>query len=117
MKIVLDTNVLSVAISKRSKYHPIYTQLQNGDYDLLITEDIILEYEEVIGRDLNPIVAAIVKDALEILPNVQKITKYYYWQLIINDPDDDKFVDCAIAGRADFLVTIDRHFNVLKNVP
>ena len=32
------------------------------------------------------------------------------------DPDDDKFVDCAIASNADFIVTHDKHFNVLKDI-
>lgn len=36
--------------------------------------------------------------------------------LISNDPDDDKFVDCAIASSADYLVTHDNHFNILKTV-
>jgi predicted nucleic acid-binding protein len=36
--------------------------------------------------------------------------------LIFNDPDDDKFVDLAVAGNADFLVTNDRHFNVLASI-
>lgn len=34
-----------------------------------------------------------------------------------NDPDDNKFVDCAIASNADFIVTEDRHFQLLKDVP
>ncbi|MCB9294286.1 MAG: PIN domain-containing protein [Lewinellaceae bacterium] len=41
----------------------------------------------------------------------------YRWELIYNDPDDNKFVDCAVAGQADFLVTHDKHFNVLKEIP
>jgi len=32
------------------------------------------------------------------------------------DPDDNKFVDCAISSNAKFIVTNDKHFNVLKNV-
>ncbi|WP_366145465.1 PIN domain-containing protein [Methylovulum sp.] len=32
------------------------------------------------------------------------------------DKDDNKFVDCAVAGNADFLVSNDRHFNVLKTI-
>ena len=32
------------------------------------------------------------------------------------DPDDDKFVDYAIASNADFIVTHDKHFNVLKDI-
>ena len=32
------------------------------------------------------------------------------------DKDDNKFVDCAIAGNAQFIVTNDKHFEVLKNI-
>jgi uncharacterized protein len=37
--------------------------------------------------------------------------------LIPQDQDDEKFADCAIAISADYLVTNDKHFNVLKKVP
>jgi uncharacterized protein len=33
--------------------------------------------------------------------------------MIPSDPDDDKFVDCAIAGDADFIITTDHHFDML----
>jgi predicted nucleic acid-binding protein len=55
-------------------------------------------------------------DFLLDLPNVELVTPSYHWQLIYADPDDDKFVDCAVAGNADFIVTNDKHFNVLKNI-
>lgn len=42
---------------------------------------------------------------------------HYHWRLIINDPDDDKFVDLAVAGNANFIVTNDRHFNILSQIP
>jgi predicted nucleic acid-binding protein len=48
--------------------------------------------------------------------NVRKIEAYYHWQLIKQDPDDNKFADCAIAANADYLVTNDKHFNVLKQI-
>ena len=54
--------------------------------------------------------------SLLLLPNVAKIDVYYHWQLIKHDPDDDKFVDCAIAGNATYIVTHDKHFNVLKDI-
>jgi predicted nucleic acid-binding protein len=41
---------------------------------------------------------------------------FYKWDLIIADPDDNKFVDCALNAGADFIVTNDRHFNVLKEI-
>jgi len=33
-----------------------------------------------------------------------------------NDPDDNKFVDMAVSGNADYLLTEDHHFNILKNI-
>jgi predicted nucleic acid-binding protein len=43
------------------------------------------------------------------------ITPYYHFNLIPNDPDDNKFVDCAIAGNAKYIVTNDHHYDVLRN--
>jgi uncharacterized protein len=49
-------------------------------------------------------------------PNVEFVTRYYTWNLIESDPDDNKFVDCAIACNAKYLVSEDKHFNVLKTI-
>ena len=48
--------------------------------------------------------------------NVKKQEVYFKWQLIEIDKDDNKFVDCSIAGNADYLITNDKHFDVLKSV-
>ena len=48
------------------------------------------------------------------LSNVQKQEVFYKWNLIEIDKDDNKFIDCAIAGNADYLVSNDKHFNFLK---
>jgi predicted nucleic acid-binding protein len=116
-KIVLDTNVLSVSIARRSRYYPIWQGLRDGMFDLFVTTDIVREYEEVIGRDISPQLADTVLETLETLPNVNFVHKYYYWNLITADPDDDKFVDCAVAGGVDYLVSDDKHFKVLESVP
>jgi putative PIN family toxin of toxin-antitoxin system len=117
VKIVLDTNVLSVAIARRSKFNPIWQGFRNGVFELLVTTDILEEYEEVIGGDLSPELANFVLETIETLPNVRYIQKYYYWNLITADPDDNKFVDCAVAGSADFVVTNDKHFKALQTIP
>jgi len=44
------------------------------------------------------------------------ITPYFHFNLIAADPDDDKFVDCAVAGNAKFIVTEDSHYDVLRNI-
>lgn len=51
------------------------------------------------------------------LTNVHKIEVSYKWQLIEEDPDDNKFVDCAISARVKYVVSNDRHFNILKKIP
>ena len=48
--------------------------------------------------------------------NVEQVIPYFRWNIIFADPDDNKFVDCAFNAGADYLVTNDKHFNVLRNV-
>ena len=116
LKVVLDTNVLLVSISSKSKHHWIYEKLLNNEYDLFISNEILMEYEEVISEKYNISVARDVLKALLILPNVFKISVYYNWDLIKADSDDNKFVDCALNSNSHLLVTHDNHFNVLKEI-
>lgn len=114
MKVVLDTNVLLVAISPKSKNRWLFDALINGEYTLCLTTDILDEYAEIIEREMGAEVAEMTLDLLLMLPNIQLIHKYFFWQLIEQDPDDNKFVDCAIAANAQYLISEDRHFRVLK---
>lgn len=61
--------------------------------------------------------ASLFMELLDNLSNVEYITQYFKWRLIEADPDDNKFVDCAIAANAEYLATEDNHFQVLKNFP
>lgn len=117
MKIVLDTNVLFIAISRLSPYHPIFKAFEDKRYTLLVTTDILLEYEEVIGDEMGVNLATYVIKGMQEASNVIHIHKYYFWNLIEADPDDNKFVDCSVAGSADYIVTNDRHFKLLKKIP
>jgi len=47
--------------------------------------------------------------------NIRHVEAHFQWHLITADPDDDKFADCAIAAAAEWIVTEDAHFNVLKS--
>lgn len=49
-------------------------------------------------------------------PYILFVTPYFHFDLIKTDPDDNKFVDCAIAGNARFIVTEDRHYDILKEI-
>ena len=114
MKVVLDTNVLWVSISRRSASHFIFKALLEGRITLCVTTDILEEYEEIIGEMLGGAAAEAVMATVENLQNTVLATRYYRWLAIVNDPDDDKFVDCAVAANAVCIVTEDRHFNVLR---
>ena len=89
LKIILDTNVLLVSISSKSPYHWIFEKLLEGVFDLGITTDILLEYEEVLGYKYSVAVAKDVVRTLLLLPNVQPIMIYYNWNLIEADSDDN----------------------------
>jgi len=114
VKIVLDTNIFWVSIPRRAKTNWVFHEMLKGSFDLYLSSDILQEYEEIIGNRLSKAAADAVLETLENLSNVHYTDVYYRWQLITADPDDDKFVDCAIAGGCDYIVTNDRHFNVLK---
>ncbi len=103
-----------MCLTSRSPYHIIYKALIEGRYSLILSNDILLEYEEVIQQKYSISAAIAFVSLLKELPNVRFFTSYYKWLLINADPDDNKYSDCAIAGGANFLVTEDRHFDVLK---
>jgi putative PIN family toxin of toxin-antitoxin system len=115
-KVVIDTNVLLVSISPFSKYHWIFEELQNETYELFITNDILLEYDEITSLKYSDQVVINLFETLKILPNVHQVIPHFKWNLISQDPDDNKFVDCAITAGADFILTHDKHFNVLKEI-
>ena len=117
MKVVIDTNVLLVIISPRSPFNGIWQALLSGKFQMYVTSDILDEYAEIIERQMGLRVAEAVLDLLTELPNVHFIQKYYHWQLIEADPDDNKFIDCAIAASAELLVSHDGHFWVINQYP
>ena len=115
--IVLDTNSLIMAISSRNRYHKVWQAFLQGDYILCITNEIIEEYHEVIARNINRQVAEAIVYVILTRSNVKRLAPHYHFHLIEADEDDNKFVDCAIAANARYIVTEDRHFDVLKKIP
>lgn len=116
MKVVLDTNVLLISIPKTSKYRLIFDGLIKGDYTLALSESILQEYVEIIGQKTTGQIAQNLSELLLSLENVEKTSIYFRWNLIEKDPDDNKFVDCAVSARVKYIVTNDKHFKHLKNI-
>lgn len=113
---VLDTNVLILAVSRRTSYKVILDKLVEGSFRIAVSTEILLEYEEKLSEFYDKETANNILSILNILPNVRQIEPKFNLLLIKNDFDDDKFVDCAFASNANGIVTNDRHFNVLRTI-
>lgn len=88
MRVVLDSNVLLVAIGKRSRLRPIWEAFLSGKYQLIISEEIIHEYEEILNEHSAPGAAGILVEILSESPDVIYKRIYYAWNIITADPDD-----------------------------
>ena len=116
-RIVLDTNCLLQAISRRSRFYPIWREFIQGRYELCVTTEILDEYEEILSRYTSPVVGRMVVEAILRANNVVRVDAQFRFGLIESDPDDNKFVDCSIVANAEYIVTDDAHFDVLKDIP
>lgn len=116
-KIVLDTNLLvaayfnprsaSATIIERclndSSFQTLYTKGMRREANLILRNiRASKSYRERVGR------------VFELGKRVDKIEKH---MLIKDDPEDNKFLDCAISARADYIVTNDEHMLKLSRIP
>ncbi|GHT19010.1 hypothetical protein AGMMS4957_02350 [Bacteroidia bacterium] len=76
--------------------------------------DIIQEYEELLTHFYSVEISESVISTILNAANLEQVTPYYKWNLIADDADDNKFVDCALNAGVDYIVTNDKHFNILK---
>ena len=115
-RIVLDTNCLIAALSRHSEYYPVWSDFQAGKYILCVSNEILEEYHEIRGQKTSAIVAQNVINLMLKSRNVELITPSFKFRLIEADHDDDKFVDCAFAANATYIVSDDKHFDILKEI-
>ena len=115
-RLVLDTNSLLQCISRRSRYHDLWLSLLDGRNTLCVTTEILEEYAEILERKTSTQFAELALKVITNNPYTLFITPYYHFRLIVADPDDNKFVDCAVAGNAKYIVTEDSHYDVLTGL-
>ena len=115
--VVVDTNCLLRMIPLRSKYRSVWEAFLNEDYIICLSNDILSEYLEILTQKVNQTFAVRIVNAIIKSNSVRFYDPHYHFGLITQDPDDNKFVDCAIVASADYLVSEDNHFNVLKDIP
>jgi uncharacterized protein len=117
MRIVIDTNQLLTCFSVKSTTHWLWQAYKSKAFDLCVTTEILNEYAEIFERKYSFEAAELVNEIILESLNTVLITEYYHWNLITIDPDDNKFVDCALMANADFIITHDKHFKVLREIP
>ncbi len=109
---VLDTNVfLRALLNPHSRCGRLLGELAHR-YELIVSPDVVREIIEVLQRPRLrtkfPQLAAV--DPRQILELFEKadVVEPVEVPTVCRDPDDDKFLACAVEGRADFIVTEDR---------
>ena len=117
MNVIIDTNCLIISIPPKNPEYWLYKAFRQKAFDWVISNEIMLEYEEQVSAFYSPYTADLVLNILLTASNVTRAEPFIRWQLISDDPDDNKFADLAISANAQYLVTNDHHFNVLKTLP
>ena len=111
-RIVLDTNVLVAAMLTSGGAPSLALQLiLQGDARLLVDNRILGEYDEVTSREKFAFDSAKRRDLLQFLTAVSEHVASRPLRLALPDPEDRMFVEVAVHGRADLMVTGNtRHF-------
>jgi len=116
LKVVLDTNILIAVIGRKSPFRWIFDCIIQGRIILCVSNEILFEYQEILAKKTSLDVAENVVNFITVNPFTKKTDIYFNFELISEDADDNKFVDCAIASNAVCLVSNDKHFQVLKTI-
>ena len=114
MKIVLDTNVLISAILGGVTAR-ILDLWRAGIFDMVVTTDIMHEYLTVLRRPKFKLPSQVVDDiSIYLYRHAIFVTPQESISAIPDDPKDNRFLEAAIAGEADFIVSGDHHLLDLK---
>ena len=120
MKVVLDTNVIvSGHISRRGTPARVYQLWEQRRFEALVTVAIMSEYADVLTR---PSIQRLTRmSADDVRSTIDDLAKFAIVvdieSLLVGasvDPDDDIFLECALAGGADYIVSGDRHLLSLE---
>lgn len=117
MKVVIDTNGFLSAIPIKAQNKWLYYAFLDEKFTWVFSNEIFAEYEEIITAKFGVTTADFVLKSLLNSTNHWCYEPSYKWQLVEKDPDDNKFVDCAVGANADYLVSNDRHIRNLLKIP
>lgn len=114
-KVVVDTNVFVSAAILKGTTTALMECWRNNQFILLFSVDIFDEYFEVIARPKFAQEERDIRELAELLTEKGvAVESQIRLNVIKDDPDDNKFLECAVAGEADFIVSGDQHLLALK---
>jgi putative PIN family toxin of toxin-antitoxin system len=119
MRVVIDTNVLVSALLFKGVPGELIECWQQGQILAFASRDIIDEFIRVLSYPKFQLTENEIKFLLhqEILPWFEIVSVKKRKRFVIGDPDDDKFVWCALAGNADYIISGDEHLLNLDPSP
>lgn len=114
VRVVVDTNILVSALINRGKPRRLVLKLFE-EHTVILSRQMLAELADVLTRDKFIVKTSQVESFLAILVRKSKIvTPSSRFKVISEDPDDDVVLNTAYAGKAEYIVTGDRHLLALK---
>ena len=112
LRLVIDTNVvISAALKPDGLQRTVLLLALTKPARLYVSEAILSEYREVLARPELQIRKGIRQQLLQIIDNRSHVVAPTHLLQVTSDPDDNMFLECADAARADYLITGNqRHF-------
>jgi putative PIN family toxin of toxin-antitoxin system len=106
LRIVIDTNILiSSALKPGGLQRTVFLLALTSPARLYVTKPILAEYGEVLARPEFNIRRGFRQQLLQFIKNQARIVTPTRLPQVVKDADDNKFIECADAARADYLVT------------
>jgi len=119
LTVVIDTNVMLSTFARHSPNAPLFRAVAEGKLNLALSNSIAMEYEEVVWSRGGSAFSARIMHWLSLVASAHQTIRLvhlsFQFNVIASDPDDNKFVDCAITADADYVITEDHHFTRLTN--
>ena len=114
LRLVIDTNIL---ISSFFGGNPkeVIDLWRRGSALLCLTREVLEEYLRVMARlPIAPETKSRLVAILEEKRNLELVTPSKHYAVIREDPEDDKFIDCAVEAKADYIISGDEHLLRVK---
>ncbi len=117
MEVVLDVNILVSSLIGKGKPRELWLKAVSGEFQLVLSRRIVEEFVQVISRPKfqRYLGERDVLDFLEALSTRAKIVRTRSrLRIIREDPEDNSILAAAYDGRADYIVSGDRHLLGLR---